>query len=491
MSSAGAVRVGRPPTDHGLPADFFLIPSSFRREPGALVGGEPFTVWRVAARDEAALDGLLAGGPVGAHGELARALVARNLAQPVPPRPRSSLGGPGTTVAAVVPVRNRAPALARLLPVLATTAGEHLGELVVVDDASDDDGRTAATAARLGARVVRRRAQGGPAAARNDGLAATRAPLVAFVDSDCLPRPGWLEALLPHFADPLVGLVGPRVIALDGDRGGAVARYEAARSPLDRGERPARVLAGGVVPFLPGAALLARRSALGEGFDESLPGGEDVDLVWRLTGAGWHVRYEPAGEVAHDHRTRLGELAARRFTYGRSAAPLARAHPGAAPPVAVSPWTLAAWAALAGRRPALAGGILAVATGLAARRLSPAVARPVPVAVRVALLGSLASWRAVADTAVRAWLPFSLAAAGALPRARPALAAGALLPALYEWRALRPPLGPASWTALRLLDDASYGLGTWFEALREGRPDLLVWPLPWRLGMAPLRASSG
>mgnify|MGYP000884486522 CR=1 FL=1 len=36
---------------------------------------------------------------------------------------------------------------------------------------------------------------GGPAAARNVGIAATRGTLLAFTDDDCLPDPGWLSAL--------------------------------------------------------------------------------------------------------------------------------------------------------------------------------------------------------------------------------------------------------------------------------------------------------
>ena len=86
------------------------------------------------------------------------------------------------------------------------------------------------------------------------------------------------------------------------------------------GTAAARVVPGGRVPFVPGAALLARRGALGTGFSEALPGGEDVDLVWRLHEARWHVRYEPEAEVAHDHRSRLVEVVARRRGAGHGSA---------------------------------------------------------------------------------------------------------------------------------------------------------------------------
>ena len=56
-------------------------------------------------------------------------------------------------------------------------------EVIVVDDGSDDD--TAAVAARYGARVrYVRRPNGGLAAARNTGVAASTATYLKFLDAD-------------------------------------------------------------------------------------------------------------------------------------------------------------------------------------------------------------------------------------------------------------------------------------------------------------------
>ena len=78
-----------------------------------------------------------------------------------------------------------------------------------------------------------------------------------------------------------------------------------------------------------------------------MPVGEDVDFVRRLGTLGWHVRYEPAATVPHQHRVRLGSWFTRRMEYGTSAAPLELRHPGTLPAVAMSGWTAAAWAAAA------------------------------------------------------------------------------------------------------------------------------------------------
>ena len=62
--------------------------------------------------------------------------------------------------------------------------------------------------------VLRHAQSKGPAAARNTGLAACKTDFVAFLDSDVVPRRGWLEALLGHFCDPTVALVAPRIVGL-------------------------------------------------------------------------------------------------------------------------------------------------------------------------------------------------------------------------------------------------------------------------------------
>ena len=132
---------------------------------------------------------------------LGRRLLDAGLAHPRP-EPLDAL--PDITV--VIPVRDRPEELDRCLAALDRDV-----KVIVVDDGSRDDVRLASVAARHGATLLRRDSPGGPAAARNAPIHDLTSELVAFLDSDCVPSRGWLQALAGHFEDPLVGAAAPRV----------------------------------------------------------------------------------------------------------------------------------------------------------------------------------------------------------------------------------------------------------------------------------------
>ncbi len=356
----------------------------------------------------------------------------------------------------VVPVHDRPEQLDRLLGAL------HELDCVVVDDASTDAVACRATAERHSARYLRLASNAGPAAARNAGFALARTPLVAFVDSDCVPPQAWLRPLLGHFEDPLVAAVAPRIVPRGTPPEGALARYEAVMSSLDRGPHAGLVRQGNPIPFVPTAALVVRADVVPDAglFDVSLRGGEDVDLVWRLNDAGWDVHYEPGSTVEHDGPATLESLLTRRAFYGTTAADLSRRHPGALAPAQVSGWSLAVWSLVLARRPLLALATLATSVGILATRLDGLVRDPVSVAARVAGGGTARSALPSLRNLVRAWSPVLLAAL-AFRRTRRIAASALLLSALSDWARNRQALDPVRFTALHLADDAAYGAGVW------------------------------
>ena len=487
-----------------------LVAGGPRLDGGAvLIGGSPIRVLRLTAGGARQVAGWLAGDPVGdgpAARELARKLLDAGIVHPdLATSPadkslitaRSGVAKPThADVTIVIPVKDRQDELGRCLAGLADAFP--FGAVVVVDDCSADPAATAAIAAAAGARVIRRPVNGGPGAARNTGLAAARTDLVAFLDSDCVPAAGWLGAILPHFADPAVGAVAPRIVPHEASAGrGWIARYEGVSSTLDMGARPSIVRPAARVPYVPGAALVVRRAAAGDGFRPGMHVGEDVDFVWRLGAAGWRVRYEPAAVMGHRHRVRLRPWLARRSDYGTSAADLEALHPGSVRPLYASRWTLAAWGAALAVRPrwaglAMAAGIAGVATAMLARRLSTVTGEgwPLPGAVtpdsdgrfagpagsgwvawrlaaRLAGGGTLAAGRPLGSAISRTWWPAAIPLAIAVPRLRLPFAALLAVPSLLDWADRRPPLDPVRYATARLLDDVAYSAGVWRGCARR------------------------
>lgn len=212
----------------------------------------------------------------------------------------NSLPAVGTpAVSVIVPARNSAATLPRTLEALEARDWAGAAEIVVVDDCSDDD--TALIAERAGVRVLRLDRQHGPAGARNAGIAATTAPLLAFTDADCEPATGWLRAIVAALAeaDLVTGPVHPDPAAAVGpfDRTlhltAASPRFETANLAVRRATAEA---VGGFEPFSP----VAGRPELGlRPRPEQGHFGEDAVFGWRARRAGARVAFAPEALVHH------------------------------------------------------------------------------------------------------------------------------------------------------------------------------------------------
>lgn len=426
-----------------------------------LLGGDPGRLLRLRPAGLEAVQALAQGEAAGvAVRALARTLLDGGLAhpRPLPVRLRD--------VIVLVPVRDRAEELGRCLAALGRRA-----PVLVVDDGSLNPSAVAEVCRRYGAELLPRPTNGGPAAARNSGLAATSSPFVALLDSDCVPEGDWLERLLGHLDDPAVAAVAPRVRAAPGP--GLLQRYAADRGPLDLGAREAQVRPGGRVPYVPTAALVVRRAALAtppfgpDPFDPDLRYGEDVDLVWRLHDAGWRVRYDPRTVVTHQEPGSWRGWLVRRHRYGTSAAPLAQRHGERLTPLVVAPWPTAAWLLLLGGRPRaglVAAAIPAVRLHRLLRRNGLPAAVCAATAARTTAQGVVAAGQGLGGAGLVVAGPLLLAAL--VPRRSRRTAAAALLaPPLLQWVSRRPPLDPVRRTALCLVDDLAYASGVWRSCL--------------------------
>lgn len=202
--------------------------------------------------------------------------------------PESAPTAPVASV--VIPVRNRVEDLeACLQRVLDQSLPQGEFEVLVCDDGSEP-----VAAARIEAvcsRDVRirrlRQTPKGPAAARNLGIADARAEFVVFTDSDTLPQPGWLKALLAPFADA-------SVVAVEGP----VRTPRPPKSALEEAPRSE----GGV--HLTANMAYRRRTLLQVGgLDEAfpMPAFEDVDLALCAARLG-KIAFAPDAVVVHPWR---------------------------------------------------------------------------------------------------------------------------------------------------------------------------------------------
>ena len=169
-------------------------------------------------------------------------------------------------------------------------------DLIVVDDGSTDD--TAAVARALEVRLVQR-PNGGPAAARNTGLAATTSPFVAFLDVDDLWPPGSLRRRFSYLqTHPVADYVQGQLTS--------VALHPELPTPPQRPLAISRLIHVG-------SALFRREVFERVGrFEESLPDCEDMDWFLRADDYGAVVGTIATPTLIYRHHPAS-------LTYGRGA----------------------------------------------------------------------------------------------------------------------------------------------------------------------------
>jgi mycofactocin system glycosyltransferase len=439
-----------------------LDPDVLVRDGGRLLcGGTPFRLTRLTEAGAQVAAAWRTGAPVGAASasrRLARRLLDAGMLLTAPSAPAET-----AALQVVIPTHDRAPELRRCLRAL---DGHHPAVgLLVVDDGSDRPQDIAAVAREHGAAVVRHEQPCGASAARNTGLTATTAPLVAFVDSDVVVDADCLGRLAAHFGDPTVGAAAPRVLALDPD-GSRLGRYEARRSSLDMGGRPGSVGPGRPVPYVPSATLMVRREAVPGAFDQDLEIGEDVDFVWRMADAGWRVAYDPAATIRHDHRVRPAAFWHRRWTYAGSIGLLARRHPDALPALHLEPWSAGVVALLLLGRPRAATALAALRIAVLRRKLAPHTEQPTALAAELVGRAVLGTARGTSHAVRRTWSPALLAAARRSRRARAVLLTG------FAFQAVDDRHRTGRHVAIAMADDLVAAAATWAACLsaRTARP---------------------
>ncbi|MBI4024105.1 MAG: glycosyltransferase [Verrucomicrobia bacterium] len=170
-----------------------------------------------------------------------------------------------------------------------------------------------------------------PARKRNRGGQLSKGDVLAFIDDDTRPRPGWIRAALVHFQDPGVAAVGGPSITPPEDLFWAQVSGAVYESWMMSGGERRRYQPGKPcdVEDFPSCNLLVRRSAFEDvgGFGADLWPGEDTAFCLALVKKGFRIRYEPQAVIEHHRRPSLMRHFVQLANYGLHRGYFAKRYP--------------------------------------------------------------------------------------------------------------------------------------------------------------------
>jgi len=218
-------------------------------------------------------------------------------------------------VSVVIPVLNNASGLERMLRALVSqTYPREQTEIILVDNGSEDDTPAVARAYEQHypalVKVLEETGHRGIAVARNHGLRLARGGVMAMTDSDCIPRPDWLEQGVRNLEVTGADLLGGRVQFTFSEQPDAAEYYDSIRHLQARYTIPLRHHAQT-------ANLFARRSVFDKIglFHADTRSGADTNWTGAAVEAGFRLVYSDETVVLHAARP-LGELVRKHFRLG-------------------------------------------------------------------------------------------------------------------------------------------------------------------------------
>lgn len=195
-------------------------------------------------------------------------------------------------VSVIIPSLN-SPILDQVLRKIITQAqNERVGEILIV---GKDDSLCYQTVSDARIRFIDTGNPVNAAAARNIGIQNARHDLLLFLDSDCLPQPGWLQKHLAAQAK------GHAVV------GGGVAptgsNYWSLSYNLTLFHEFFATNPAGEKDYLPTLNLSVHKQVItAVGFlDELLGRGQDIEWTTRMKKVGFVPFFEPAAAIVHQH----------------------------------------------------------------------------------------------------------------------------------------------------------------------------------------------
>jgi GT2 family glycosyltransferase len=209
-------------------------------------------------------------------------------------------GGPALSV--IVPHLNQPEFLGACLRSLEEQATQAEVEIIVVDNGSRE--LPTVTCRSFAGVRLETEATPGPGAARNKGIGVSHAPILAFIDADCLADPNWIAAILSAFADPKTQVIGGdvRIALADPGRMTMLEAYESVYAYRQKEYIERQGFSG--------TGNLAMRSDVYQQVGPFAGIGVAEDREWgrRATRMGFRTEYRPDMIVYHPARKSMDEL---------------------------------------------------------------------------------------------------------------------------------------------------------------------------------------
>lgn len=205
-------------------------------------------------------------------------------------------------VTAVVPNYNGLHLLKKNLAILVRIFGK--AGVVVVDDGSKDGSVDWLKSHHPSLKVVEKVTNSGFATSVNLGVKAAEGDIVVLLNTDVIPKPDFLDSLIPHFKDEKVFAVGCLDESVERtklvQRGRGVGKFARGFLVHGRGEidqTSTLWVNGGSGAFR--KKIWETLGGMDELFDPFY--WEDIDISYRAQKSGYKVIFEPLAVVRHEH----------------------------------------------------------------------------------------------------------------------------------------------------------------------------------------------
>jgi cellulose synthase/poly-beta-1,6-N-acetylglucosamine synthase-like glycosyltransferase len=215
-------------------------------------------------------------------------------------------------VSVIVPAYNAEKTIGKTISGLLNQDYNKKYEIIVVDDGSTDTTREVVKKFKE-VKLIEQEHKG-PAAARNLGAKKAKGNILLFTDADCIPAKNWIRNMIEPFKNKeIVGVQGTYKTL---NKESLIARF----AGYEIEERHKKMEKEKYIDFISTFSAGYRKDIFLKfnGFDESFPiaSGEDPELSFRISKAGYKMVFQPKAFVFHKHPDTLFKFLKQKFFRG-------------------------------------------------------------------------------------------------------------------------------------------------------------------------------